>query len=226
MVLLCKCGSADVVEPKLTGGRAPVPELMESAAPEDDGEEVKVEKKIRRKSMVKRAYEGAKRRSAQKSEALQRGANSVSVQTQHFMALRGWVGSITVTVGMGVVKVGVTLPVRGRVYFFESGGAPLFGDFSNLFEWDGEGEEPDKAEEKSKIPKALERMAGMLVGAKRSWPGGCVEGAAVTVCVDLTCYGVGIEIEAEIDVFSIVLPEDQTAGAEFWLCGSGGVAAE
>ena len=73
MVLLCKCGSADVVEPKLTGGRAPVPELMESAAPEDDGEEVKVEKKIRRKSLVKRAYEGAKRRSAQKSEALQSG---------------------------------------------------------------------------------------------------------------------------------------------------------
>ena len=60
MVLLCKCGSADVVEPKLTGGRAPVPELMESAAPpEDDGEEVKVEKK-KRKSLVKRAYEGAK----------------------------------------------------------------------------------------------------------------------------------------------------------------------
>lgn len=227
----CKCGKGDVLEPKLTGGLAPSPELMSNAGPDEpeDG----AEDKKKRKSLVSRAYAGAKRHSAKKAEAAQRWANNVSRQTQHFMAVRGWVGSISVKVGMGVVAVGVTLPVAGRAYLdlgrsaWTSGsgqGTSSYFDWGSL--WDGDSEDaPDaetKAEENSKIPKALERMASALVAAKRGWPGGCAEGAAVTVCVDLTCYGVGIEIEAQIDIFSITLPDEQSeppSALAFWACG-------
>ena len=162
-----------------------------------------IEDKPARRSSLSDAMAVARENVRMSHAQASKWAADVSRHTQSFLTAKGWCGSLTVCVGLFAVKIIVSLPVGGNVAI-EMHWANLVGST-----FDGWGSGDEDAEEKSKVPKALKRLASILVAARKALPTRRIHGATIGVAVDLTCWGVGMEIEADIEVASIDIEEDQ-----------------
>jgi hypothetical protein len=195
--LLCACSKQDVVDPN------PPPAPAESWLTSPSQPPEAIEDKPARRSSLSDAMAVARENVRMSHAQASKWAGDVSRHTQSFLTAKGWCGSLTVCVGLFAVKIIVSLPVGGNVAI-EMHWANLVGST-----FDGWGSGDEDAEEKSKVPKALKRLASILVAARKALPTRRIHGATIGVAVDLTCWGVGMEIEADIEVASIDIEEDQ-----------------
>ena len=197
--LLCSCSKQDVVEPVAVKASE---ESWFSAAPAEAEPEPE---KLRRKSTISGAMTAAREKVSMSHDQASKWASHVSQDTQKFLTARGWCGSITVSVGLFAVKISISLPVGGAVAI-DLHWSGLFGRSS---ECDGYGAGHDDAEEKNKVPTALKKLADILISARKALPKTRITGATLSVAVDLTCWGIGMEIEASIEVASIEVEDAQ-----------------
>ena len=156
--LLCACSKQDVVDPN------PPPAPAESWLTSPSQPPEAIEDKPARRSSLSDAMAVAGENVRMSHAQASKWAGAVSRHTQSFLTAKGWCGSLTVCVGLFAVKIIVSLPVGGNVAI-EMHWANLVGST-----FDGWGSGDEDAEEKSKVPKALKRLASILVAARKALP--------------------------------------------------------
>ena len=169
--LLCACSKQDVVDPN------PPPAPAESWLTSPSQPPEAIEDKPARRSSLSDAMAVAGENVRMSHAQASKWAGAVSRHTQSFLTAKGWCGSLTVCVGLFAVKIIVSLPVGGNVAI-EMHWANLVGST-----FDGWGSGDEDAEEKSKVPKALKRLASILVAARKALPTRRIHGATIGVAV-------------------------------------------